>query len=86
MLTQLSSKCAGAQVAGLTVSEEYNSHFQRLFTIFMTQLQGILPNDVNIAQAYDRGTDDEQAFIQNLALFFTAFFKASWRPCHSAYL
>lgn len=63
------------QVAGLTVSAEFNGHFQRLFTIFMTQLQSILAPSIDISAAYDNGSDEEQAFIQNLALFFTAFFR-----------
>ncbi|KAK9798116.1 hypothetical protein WJX73_000475 [Symbiochloris irregularis] len=64
------------EVAGLTVAAEYNPHFQRLFTIFMSQLQGVLAPAVNIPLAYENGSDEEQAFIQNLALFFTAFFRA----------
>ena len=67
------------------MSAEFNGHFQRLFTIFMTQLQGMLAPTVNIPMAYDTGSDEEQAFIQNLALFFTAFFRvrlfASADPC-----
>jgi hypothetical protein len=41
----------------------------------MQQLQQILPQGVNIAEAYEQGTDEQQAFVQNLALFFTGFFK-----------
>jgi exportin-1 len=41
----------------------------------MQQLQQILPQGVNIAEAYEHGTDEQQAFVQNLALFFTGFFK-----------
>ena len=59
------------------MSAEYNAHFQRLFTIFMTQLQGILDPSINIPVAYDNGSDEEQAFIQNLAIFFTTFFRVS---------
>lgn len=69
------------QVAGLTVAAEYNPHFQRLFTIFMSQLQGVLAPSVNIPIAYESGSTEEQAFIQNLALFFTAFFRVGRRSC-----
>lgn len=30
---------------------------------------------VNIPEAYANGTDDEQTFVANLALFFTGFFR-----------
>ena len=69
------------QVAGLAVAPEFNAHFQRLFTIFMTQLQGILPPNINLTAAYEQGSDEEQDFIQNLALFFTAFFRVRRPGC-----
>lgn len=56
---------------------EYNSHFASLYKIFIQQLQLILPPSTNIPSAYEQGSDEEQAFVQNLALFFTAFFKVS---------
>ena len=64
------------------MAAEYNPHFQRLFTIFMSQLQGVLAPAVNIPMAYENGSDEEQAFIQNLALFLTAFFRV--RGLHSS--
>lgn len=63
------------QVAGLTVGEEHNSHFVSMYVIFIQQLQVILPQWGAIPSAYEQGSDEEQGFIQNLALFFTAFFK-----------
>ncbi|KNA06335.1 hypothetical protein SOVF_182050 isoform B [Spinacia oleracea] len=41
--------------------------------------EAILPQTTSIPDAYANGSSDEQAFIQNLALFFTAFFKAHIR-------
>ena len=35
----------------------------------------MLPVDTNLKQAYMNGTDDEQKFIQNLALFLSTFLK-----------
>ena len=35
----------------------------------------MLPVDTNLKQAYVNGTDDEQKFIQNLALFLSTFLK-----------
>ena len=65
------------------MAADFNAHFQRLFTIFMSQLSGVLAPSINITVAYENGSDEEQAFIQNLALFFTAFFRVgAWgRVC-----
>uniref|UniRef100_A0A7N2MJA7 Exportin-1 n=1 Tax=Quercus lobata TaxID=97700 RepID=A0A7N2MJA7_QUELO len=49
-----------------------------MYSIFMVQLQVILPSTTNIPEAYAHGSSEEQAFIQNLALFFTSFYKASF--------
>eukprot|EP00850_Spirogloea_muscicola_P016739 SM000138S00046 [mRNA] locus=s138:224011:233993:+ [translate_table: standard] len=38
--------------------------------------EAILPLSTNIPEAYNLGSDEDQSFIQNLALFFTSFFKA----------
>eukprot|EP00252_Welwitschia_mirabilis_P021495 TRINITY_DN552_c0_g1_i3.p1 TRINITY_DN552_c0_g1~~TRINITY_DN552_c0_g1_i3.p1 ORF type:complete len:860 (+),score=155.81 TRINITY_DN552_c0_g1_i3:174-2582(+) len=46
-----------------------------LYNRFMAQLQNILPPSTNVPDAYANGSTEEQAFIQNLALFFTSFFK-----------
>ena len=43
----------------------------------MDYLECILPSGTNIPEAYSHGSDDDQAFVSNLALFFTAFFKVS---------
>jgi hypothetical protein len=43
----------------------------------MMQLQAILPPGT-IPDAYANGSSEEQAFIQNLALFFTSFFKVGF--------
>ena len=35
----------------------------------------MLPEETNLKQAYVNGTDDEQKFIQNLAMFLSTFLK-----------
>ncbi|KAK9724081.1 hypothetical protein RND81_05G046700 [Saponaria officinalis] len=50
--------------------------YVKMYNVFMVQLQTMLPSTTNIPDAYASGTTDEQAFIQNLALFFTSFFKS----------
>ncbi len=37
--------------------------------------QVVVPLSVNIPEAYEKGTDDQQKFVQNLALFFTNFLR-----------
>jgi hypothetical protein len=54
---------------------EFDAHFDTFFRMFSQQLVAILPPNTNLAAAYDAGTDEQQAFVQNLALFYTGFFK-----------
>ncbi|KAI5082300.1 hypothetical protein GOP47_0002043 [Adiantum capillus-veneris] len=64
------------EVAVLSFGETYDPQFVKLYNVFMLQLQLILVPGTNIPEAYANGSDNDQAFIQNLALFFTSFFKA----------
>lgn len=73
------------QVAGLQVGPEHNTHFEGLFKVWIGQLGSILPPGTNIPAAYERGTDQDQDFVQNLAIFLTTFFKVGsltlpWQP------
>ncbi len=73
------------QIAALeTGGDTYKSQFDSLFKVFMGQLQSILPAGTNIPEAYSHGSDDDQAFVSNLALFFTAFFKVLHEACWNA--
>ncbi|KAM7280728.1 hypothetical protein ACFE04_007862 [Oxalis oulophora] len=67
------------EVAALNFGDFYNVQYVKMYNTFMVQLQAILPPTTNIPEAYAVGTSDEQAFIQNLALFFTSFFKVHIR-------
>jgi exportin-1 len=69
----------GAQVAALTVGPEHNANFGNLYTFFMAQLVAILPPGTDLPAAYAGGSDEEQAFVQNLALFLTSYFRV--RKC-----
>ncbi|KAL6541435.1 Exportin-1 [Orobanche gracilis] len=71
------------EVATLNFGDFYDVQFVKMYTIFMVQLQCILPPTTNFLQAYAGGTSDEQAFIQNLALFFTSFYKSHIRVLES---
>ncbi|KAF5195132.1 Exportin 1a [Thalictrum thalictroides] len=71
------------EVASLQFGDFYDIHYVKMYTIFMVQLQSILPLGTNIPDAYAHGSTEEQAFIQNLALFFTSFFKTHIRVLES---
>jgi len=72
------------EVAGLSLGPEADAPFVSLYGAFMAQLAQILPPGTDIAAAYDRGTDEQQAFVQNLALFLTAFLRAHLRALEAA--
>ncbi|KAK4482057.1 hypothetical protein RD792_011592, partial [Penstemon davidsonii] len=63
------------EVAALSFGEFYNMQYVKMYTIFMVQLQSILPPSANFPETYANGNTEEQAFIQNLALFLTSFYK-----------
>ncbi|PIA33613.1 hypothetical protein AQUCO_04100203v1 [Aquilegia coerulea] len=71
------------EVASLQFGDFYDIQYVKMYTIFMVQLQTILPLGTNIPDAYAHGSTEEQAFIQNLALFFTSFFKSHIRVLES---
>ncbi|CAK8539240.1 unnamed protein product [Lathyrus sativus] len=63
------------EVASLQFGNFYDAQYVKMYNIFMVQLQTILPPTTNMPEAYAHGSSEEQAFIQNLALFFTLFYK-----------
>ena len=64
------------QVAALTVGQEHNRHFDQMFKVWVNMLVGIIPQNTDIGRAYEGATSaEDQDFVQNLALFLTAFFK-----------
>ncbi|KAG8487173.1 hypothetical protein CXB51_020831 [Gossypium anomalum] len=72
------------EVAALNFGDYYDVHYVKMYNIFMVQLQSILPPTTNIPEAYAQGSSEEQAFIQNLALFFTSFYKFHIRVLETA--
>lgn len=67
---------AALQVAALTVGQEHNRHFDQMFKVWVNMLVGIIPQNTDIGRAYEGATSaEDQDFVQNLALFLTAFFK-----------
>lgn len=70
----LSLQCL-TEVALLQVGADHEGKFVHMYSMFMSRLSTMLPQGTNIPEAYANGSDEDQAFVQNLALFFTAFFK-----------
>ena len=66
-------KCL-TEIAGVTVPH-YDEAYTMMFSQTITQLQEMLPLQTDIRQAYSNGSDAEQQFIQNLALFLCTFLK-----------
>uniref|UniRef100_A0A915JMD4 Exportin-1 n=2 Tax=Romanomermis culicivorax TaxID=13658 RepID=A0A915JMD4_ROMCU len=70
------------EIAGVSIPlsspADATSYDDQLITMFlstMTKLCSMLPLDVDIRKAYSSGTDAEQKFISNLALFLCTFLK-----------
>lgn len=61
-------KCL-TEIAGLATGPQYDDAFAALFAQTMAQLELMLPLDINIKEAFAKGYDAEQNFIQNLAMF-----------------
>ena len=68
------------EIGSLQMTPEFDPHFAQFFRVFMGQLAAVLPPGTDIARAYEHGSDEQQAFVQNLALFFTGFFRARSAP------
>lgn len=66
-------KCL-TEIAGVTVMN-YDEMFVVLFSETMGQLEIMLPLQTDIRSAYAMGQDQEQNFIQNLAMFLCTFLK-----------
>ncbi|KAH3711724.1 hypothetical protein DPMN_071396 [Dreissena polymorpha] len=73
MFRNVTLKCL-TEIASVQVGQ-YDEQFIQLFSFTLTQLKQMLPVATNIREAYQRGTDDEQMFIQNLSLFLCTFMK-----------
>uniref|UniRef100_H2YXR2 Exportin-1 n=1 Tax=Ciona savignyi TaxID=51511 RepID=H2YXR2_CIOSA len=74
MFRNVTLKCI-TEIAGVSVAGKYDEQFLKLFSHTMQQLKQMLPPNVNMKAAYASGSDTEQNFIQNLALFLCTFLK-----------
>mmetsp|Transcript_19896 Transcript_19896/g.79425 ORF Transcript_19896/g.79425 Transcript_19896/m.79425 type:complete len:964 (-) Transcript_19896:362-3253(-) len=69
-----SLKCL-VEIGSLAVGGLYDNRFSTLYMLFISQLSNIVPVTTDIASAYEEADDDTQAFVMDLALFFSGFFK-----------
>lgn len=68
-------KCL-TEIAAVTATvPNYDDVFVVLFINTMQQLEVMLPLETNIREAYAAGQDQEQNFIQNLAMFLCTYLK-----------
>ncbi|CAO3607736.1 unnamed protein product [Cunninghamella blakesleeana] len=65
-------KCL-TEIGGLKVENNYNEKLVILFTNVMTAVNTMVPPSTDIANVYENSSDDDQEFVQNLALFLTGF-------------
>jgi exportin-1 len=69
------------QVAALSVGPEHDAHFDNLYKHWIGMLVHIIPQNTDVAKAYESAASaEDQDFVQDLALFFTAFFKVQGLP------
>ncbi|CAH8464659.1 unnamed protein product [Schistosoma haematobium] len=73
LFRNITLKCL-AEIAGVLV-DEYDTQLVELFVSTTEKLKEMLPLETRLKEAYERGSNDEQNFIQNLAIFYTTFLK-----------
>ncbi|KAI8987014.1 nuclear export factor CRM1 [Pilobolus umbonatus] len=61
------------EISGLEVTESYYEKLVTLFTSVMTATNTMIPPNTDIANIYENSSDDDQEFVQNLALFLTTY-------------
>ena len=75
MFRNVTIKCL-TEIGSLAVSADYEPKLLALYNSAAEGLNNIIPMSpsLDLARAYENGTDEEQEFVQNIALFFTSFF------------
>eukprot|EP00201_Polytomella_parva_P003399 CAMPEP_0175074682 /NCGR_PEP_ID=MMETSP0052_2-20121109/21468_1 /TAXON_ID=51329 ORGANISM="Polytomella parva, Strain SAG 63-3" /NCGR_SAMPLE_ID=MMETSP0052_2 /ASSEMBLY_ACC=CAM_ASM_000194 /LENGTH=702 /DNA_ID=CAMNT_0016343059 /DNA_START=305 /DNA_END=2409 /DNA_ORIENTATION=- len=63
------------EVGSLQLSDPTSGQFEQFYLFFIQQLVQVVPPQTNIPDVYERAKDDEQKFVQNLALFITGFLR-----------
>lgn len=58
---------------------EYDPLFRKLFVQFLQQLSFVIRPTSNIVQAFADGSEDDEIFVQRLALFFSGFIRSHFK-------
>ncbi|KAL0087845.1 nuclear export factor CRM1 [Phycomyces blakesleeanus] len=67
------------EIGGLNVENSYHDKLVALFTSVMTSVNVMVPPSTDLAEVYENSADDDQEFVQNLALFLTGFLSSHLR-------
>ncbi|KAI8826555.1 armadillo-type protein [Fimicolochytrium jonesii] len=82
----VSLKCL-TEIAALQVHEPaYDEKFVKLYSITVESIPAMLPVETDLKATWDDLSDNDQQFVQNLALFLTSFFSAHVKALESATL
>lgn len=73
MFRNVTLKCL-SEIAGLQL-QNYDHIFIQLFVQTMEQFVQMIPADTNMNVIYANGNDEEQCFVQNLAMFLCTFLR-----------
>ena len=65
----------GQFYAGSLSQPEQDDKFANMIQSMMEPIASLLPPHTDLQAAYESATPEDQAFVQNLALFFGAFLK-----------
>ncbi|TPX51840.1 hypothetical protein SeLEV6574_g00005 [Synchytrium endobioticum] len=68
-------KCL-TEIGGLQVGPEYNQKFVLLYNMVMDAVIKMIPINTDLVSVYENSSDDDQQFIQNLALSLCSFLSA----------
>ncbi|RCH87432.1 Karyopherin transporter, partial [Rhizopus stolonifer] len=61
------------EISTLEITENYYEKMVIMFNSVMTATNSMIPPSTNIAEVYENSNDDDQEFVQNLALFLTSY-------------
>ncbi|KAI9320987.1 nuclear export factor CRM1 [Dichotomocladium elegans] len=65
-------KCL-TEIGSLSVDAQYHEKLAFLFTSVMSAINVMIPPTTNMDEVWENSSDDDQEFVQNLALFLTSF-------------
>lgn len=61
------------EIGAINIGPGYYEAIYSLFTSVMATTNAMVPPSTDIADIYENSTDNDQEFVQNLALFLTSF-------------